>query len=182
MVEKENLHLKVEAILFSYGDWLLVEKLQQVLGVKSKLQVEGAIKKLDEKFKENSSFELLKDEVRGVKFSLRSEYEKLVEVLISEIEIPQKTLKILSMVALEQPVTKTRLAEILGNSVVSELNYLRKNKFIDYEKRGIGKYYKVTKKFYDYFQLEEKEFKENIEKNLKNSIEEPSLNVEEKNS
>ena len=163
---------------FSYGDWISIEKLQQVLKVKSQNFILNAIKKIKEKFESDSSFELLEDEVNGFKFVLKAEYEKLVEDLILGIEIPPKALKILSMVVYEQPITKTRLSELLGGPVLNELSYLRKNKFIDYEKRGIGKYYKVTKKFYDYFQLEEKEFKENIDKNVKVQIEEPNLKKE----
>ena len=50
-----------------------------------------------------------------------------VSTLISGTEIPQTALKVLSVIAYEQPVTKTRLNEILGKSVKQELDYLYDN-------------------------------------------------------
>ena len=178
MGNSTELELKIEALLFSYGDWISSKNLQETLKEKSLNNIEKALSNIQNKFKEGFSFELLTETTKGWKFSLKTPFEPLVEELVSGIEIPPQTLKILSMVAYEQPITKTRLSELLGRGVINELENLRKNKFITYEKRGIGKYYKVTKKFYDYFQLEEKEFTEKIKNTLTTFIEEPKINEE----
>ena len=171
----DSLELKVEGLLFSYGDWMSVEEMGKTLEGSSSNLIKKALEQIRKKFEEGFSFRLIEDDVKGFKFSLNEEFEPLVERLVSKVEIPPKTLKVLSMVAYEQPITKTRLSELLGRGVIKELDYLRRNKFVSYEKRGIGRYYKVTRKFYDYFQLEEKEFDDKIKQSVTTKIQEPTL-------
>ena len=147
---------QIEALLFSYGDFLSIKDFQTTLDEQSELKIKSAIKSVSEKFKEGFSFYVLEENGK-YKMNLKSEFETLSSDLIANLEIPTHILKVLSVIAYEQPVSKTRLAEIIGKNVVSEIAYLYRNKFLSYEKIGIGKFYRVTKKFYDYFQLEEDE-------------------------
>lgn len=153
----EEVKKKVEAILFSYGDWLLPHEIMNALSLDSELLINNSLKELEEKYRDNYSFNIEKSENSKWRMALKPEYEDIVSDLITNIEIPKNVLKVLSIIAYEQPVTKTRLLEILGRSVKKEVNYLYRNKFLSYEKKGIGKYYRVTKKFYDYFKIESNE-------------------------
>lgn len=155
-MDNQELILKVEALLFSYGDFLTIKDLQTTLHEESELKIKDALKAVGEKYKEGYSFYLIEENSK-YKMGLRTEYETLASDLISNLEIPAHILRVLSVIAYEQPVSKTRLAEIIGKNVQSEIAYLYRNKFLSYEKVGIGKFYRVTKKFYDYFQLEEDE-------------------------
>jgi segregation and condensation protein B len=152
----ETIKLKVEAILFSYGEWISIKEILQILKLDSELLVKNSLKELISKFNTGYSFKIEED---GDKYRmvLRDEYVDLVEDLVSQIEIPKKVLKVLAVIAYEGPISKTRLLEILGKSVKEEVDFLYKNKFVSYEKKGIGKYYKVTKKFYEYFNIDENE-------------------------
>ena len=49
---------------------------------------------------------------------------------------------------------------------------------MSYEKKGIGKYFKVTKKFYDYFKLDvqEDDFRDKANKNITEFLEEMPVN------
>jgi len=193
-VSYEKVKLNVEAILFSYGDWISVNEIKESLGLDSQIIIKNALKELKEKFKENFTFHIEENETSqtdkvsegleivskknslNAKFrmALKDEFANVVEDLISNVEIPPKILKVLSVIAYEQPVTKTRLSEILGKSVKQEVSYLYRNKFLSYEKVGIGKYYRVTGKFYDYFKLDKDEdFKASADKNIKVFLEEP---------
>ena len=161
-----SLQSKIEALLFSFGDFLSIKDLQTTLDEKSELKIKDAIENLKEKFKENYSFYILEENGK-YKMSLKEDYETLASDLVANLEIPTHYLKVLSVIAYEQPVSKTRLGEILGKNVQSEVAYLYRNKFLSYEKVGIGKFYRVTKKFYDYFQLEEDEdFRKTAEGNI----------------
>lgn len=168
-----DLHFKIEAILFSYGDYISLREIQQTLGVDSEMMIKNAIKDLQEKYKEGYSFHIIQNEEQKYRMSVKDDYADLLSDMISGTEIPANVLKVLSVIAYEQPVTKTRLSEILGKSVKTEVNYLYRNKFLSYQKHGIGKYYKVTKKFYDYFKLEEGEdFREAANKSITTFLEE----------
>lgn len=149
-----DIQSRIEAILFSYGEWISISEIMDILKLDSELMVKNAIEELKSKFKEGFSFKIVSEDGK-FRMVLKSEYEYVVEDLVSGVEIPQKVLKVLSVIAYEQPITKTRLSEILGRYVKPEVDYLYKHKFISYEKKGNGKYYQITKKFYEYFNLDE---------------------------
>jgi len=167
----KEIEAKIEAILFSYGEWINVGELMDILGIDSELLIKNALNGVVSKFKEGFSFEVVSEDLK-YRMVLKKDYEKIVEDLISGIEIPPKALKVLSVIAYEQPVSKTRLSEILGRYVKDEVDYLHRNKFVSYEKKGIGKYYKVTKKFYEYFNIEENDFREKANKTITTYFEE----------
>lgn len=150
----EEIKEKIEAILFSYADWVYTSDIIKVLNLDSESLVNSALEDLKSKFSEGYSFHVVNEEEKW-KMKLKDEYEELMASFISNTEIPQKVLKVLAVIAYEQPVTKTRLNEIIGRSVVKEINYLYKEGFINYKKMGIGRYYRVTKKFKNYFQVED---------------------------
>lgn len=158
---------KVEAVLFSYGDWITIPEIMEALSVDSEILIKNALEELLKKFEINHSF-LVEEEDGKWRMALKDEYDEVVTALISGTEIPRNVLKVLSVIAYEQPVTKTRLGEILGRYVKQEVDYLHKAKFLTYEKHGIGKYFRVTKKFYDYFKIEEDdEFRNKANENIK---------------
>lgn len=165
----EDIKNKVEAILFSYGEWISINEIMHTLKLDSQVLIKNSLKELKEKYKENYPFGIFNDGDK-YKMSLKEEYESIVEELISGTEIPKPVLKVLSVIAYEQPITKTRLSEIIGKPVKEEVNYLFKHKFLSYEKKGIGKYYKVTKKFFDYFKIDDEEFRNKANQNITNFI------------
>lgn len=182
--DSKKLFLKnVEAILFAYGDWISVEEIKDALSANSIKQVENSLNELERKYDDSFSFSVVSDSLGRWKMSLKEEHEDIVTNLISGVEIPKNVLKVLSVIAYEQPVSKTRLSEILGRAVKQEVDYLYKAKFVDYEKKGIGRYYRVTKKFFDYFKIEDQEnFRKTANKKLKTFLEEPTQENQEETS
>ena len=171
----DDIKTKVEAILFSYADWITLNEIKETLEIDSEKLVQNSLTELKEKYKSGFPFDVQEDERGRWRMALKPEHEDLVSALIAGTEIPKNVLKVLSVIAYEQPVTKTRLSEIIGRYVKPEVDYLYKAKFVNYEKVGIGKYYRVTKKFFDYFKIDnEEEFKEQVNKSMKTFLEEPS--------
>ena len=165
-MEQQLLEDQVEALLFSYGDFLSIKELQTTLHEESELKIKESLKKVQKKFEEGFSFTVV-EEAGRYKMKIKEEFDTLASDLVANLEIPVHYLKVLSVIAYEQPVSKTRLAEIIGKNVQSEIAYLYRNKFLSYQKVGIGKFYRVTKKFYDYFQLEEDEnFRKTADSNI----------------
>ena len=163
---------KFEAILFSYGDFVEIEEIEKLLNVNSS-KVKKLSKELQEKYiSQNHSFEILFEDNK-VKMSIKKEFQNLINSFLTKDELSNKILKTLSIIAYEGPLTKTKLSQILGRVVFDDVEYLYKNKFIDYRKKGIGKHYFVTNKFYDYFNIEkEVNLRENLNKKITEYIEE----------
>lgn len=174
-----EIELKLEAILFSYGDWITLESIKGLLQIEDDVLINGALLNVIKKFENGYSFKVESEEFelqehtgiiksRKWRMALKEEYNELITDFVSGFEMPKSALKVLSVIAYEQPVTKTRLSEILGKSVKEDVNYLYKAKFLTYEKNGIGKYYRVTKKFYDYFKMDENvDFRTEANKSMK---------------
>jgi len=178
----EEIKDKVEAILFSYADWISVSDIVKILNLDSENLVKSILEDLKIKFSKGFSFEVVND-YNMWKMKIRKEYENLLHDFLSNYEIPKSALKVLAVIAYEQPITKTRLNEILGKSVIKEINYLLKRGFISYFKRGIGRYYKVTKKFKDYFQVDDiKEFRKKFEEKIKLEKQQDLSNLQNSNN
>ena len=173
----EEIKNKIEAILFSYGDFVDIEIIKSLFRETTEEIILKAIDEIIKKFENGYSFKVEFDEIEDFetktmkkrwKMALKEEYNELITDFVSGFEMPKSALKVLSVIAYEQPVSKTRLAEILGKSVKEDVNYLYKSKFLTYEKNGIGKYYRVTKKFYDYFKMDENtDFRVEANKSMK---------------
>ena len=145
--------LKVEAILFSYGDFVEISEIVSLLEISEK-KVRVYLNELKSDYNsQNHSFEILLEDSR-VKMSIKENFQNLINSFLTKEEIPKKILKTLSIIAYEGPLTKTRLSDILGRVVLEDIEFLYRNKFIDFRKKGIGKYYFVTSKFYDYFKID----------------------------
>ena len=181
-IDLKKLQNNIEAVLFSYGDWISLDEISIALGVELNSDFEEILNNIIKKYEKGHTFHVESNENNKYRMALKEEYSDIVENLISNVEIPQSVMKVLSVIAYEQPVTKTRLSEILGRVVKKEVDYLYNNKFLSYEKEGNGRYYKVTKKFYDYFKLEEGEdFKSQADKTIKTFIEDPEKILEARN-
>ena len=162
----DEMKLKIEAILFSYGDWITVSEVKESVSEGSEVAIKNILEELKQKYETGFPF-TVENEDNKWRMSLKEEFNEVVSSLISGTEIPRNVLKVLSVIAYEQPITKTRLSEILGRYVKEEVDYLAKAKFVYYEKHGVGRYYRVTKKFYDYFKLDKnEEFREQANENL----------------
>lgn len=183
-IDFDELKLKLEAVLFSYGDYISLDSIKSLLLIEDEVLLQKALDEVIFKFEKGYSFKVEYDEIEEMienkpilkkrwRMALKEEYNDLITDFVSGFEMPKSALKVLSVIAYEQPVTKTRLSEILGKSVKEDVNYLYKAKFLTYEKNGIGKYYRVTKKFYDYFKMDEKvDFRAEANKSMKVVLEE----------
>lgn len=193
MIENyEELKLKIEAILFSYADWTNITEITKILNLDSENTATSILEDLKKKYeKEEFSFQIINED-KLWRMKIKDKYENIIGDFIKNTEIPKQVLKVLAIIAYEQPVTKTRLNEIIGRGVLKEISYLFKNGFISAKKKGIGRYYSVTKKFKDYFEIDnleqfyqtrkkkelEKNQDKNQDKNLNNFKKENEENEE----
>ncbi len=164
---QKEIDLKIEAILFSYGDFVNIDLIQETLNI-TKEKVTNSIKNITEKYNNiDFSFQIFCENDK-YKMGLKEEYQEIINDILSRTESPPTHLKVLSIIAYEGPLTKTGLNKILGKSVIDEIISLHSQGFIQYKKKGIGKYYKVTQKFFDYFKINSENLREDLNKKLIN--------------
>jgi segregation and condensation protein B len=78
-------------------------------------------------------------------------YLSIVRKFSHQPILSQASLKTLSYIAYEQPVTSTRLVRIRGSQVYSHLKELHSHGFVKHDAVGRIKVYNTTEKFVSYF-------------------------------
>jgi len=145
---------RIEAALYSAGRPLTVDELVKASGTGS---MEKTIRIVNELIKNMKlvfkAIEIAKLEDGTFVFQLKSDYTPLIKRFAQRPIIPTASLKTLSYIAYEQPVTSKRLLQIRGSQVYSHLKSLEQLLFVEHENLGRLRVYKTTKKFQEYFGL-----------------------------
>lgn len=143
---------RIEAALYSAGRPLSVDELIRASGTNSKEKtlrvVNDLIRKSKSVFK---AIEIVQLDDGNYVFQLKPEYSPLVRKFAQHPLVPSSSLKTLSYIAYEQPVTSKRLVQIRGSQVYGHLKELEQLQFVEHENLGRLKVYRTTKKFQDYF-------------------------------
>jgi segregation and condensation protein B len=146
---------RIEAALYSAGRPLRIEELIRASGTESKTKtlelLNNIMKKTKSAFK---SIEVVILPDGSYVFQLKPEYSSTVKRYASKPVLPNATLKTLSYIAYEQPITSKILVEVRGTGVYAHLKELRQLDYISYESVGRLKIYKTTEKFKKYFGIQ----------------------------
>ena len=146
---------RIEAALYSAGRPLRVEDLIRASGTESKTKTLELLNNIMKKTK--SAFKALEVVILpdgSYVFQLKPEFSSTVKRYASKPVLPNATLKTLSYIAYEQPITSKMLLEVRGTGVYTHLKELRQLDYISYESVGRLKIYKTTEKFQKYFGIQ----------------------------
>ena len=148
---EQEITARIEAALYSAGRPLSVEELVRASGTNSKEKTIKVVTDLIRKTKSVfNAIEISQLEDGTYVFQLKPDYTPVVRKFAQQPLI-SSSLKTLSYIAYEQPVTSRRLVQIRGSQVYTHLRELESVSFIEHEKLGRLKVYRTTKKFQDYF-------------------------------
>ena len=143
---------RIEAALYAAGRPLTINDLIRAAGINSK---EKVIKLLNELIKKTqnifTALEIAKLDDDKFVFQVKPVYMPLIRRFAQQPLIPVGALKTLSFIAYEQPITSKRLVQIRGTQVYAHLKELRSHSFIESERLGRMKIYRTSKKFQEYF-------------------------------
>jgi segregation and condensation protein B len=149
---QEEIIARLEVALYSSGKPLSLEELMKASGSSSReitlKMVRDLVQKTRNTFKAIEISELQRDTFA---FQVKPSYTPLVRRFAQQPIIPVATLKTLSYIAYEQPITSKRLVQIRGTQAYSHLKDLKAHSFIEYENLGRLKIYRTSKKFQEYF-------------------------------
>ena len=146
---------RIEAALYSAGRPLRIEDLIRASGTESRKKTLEVLKEIMKKTK--SAFKALEVVILpdgSYVFQLKPEFSSTVKRYASKPVLPNATLKTLSYIAYEQPITSKMLLEVRGTGVYTHLKELRQLDYISYESVGRLKIYKTTEKFQKYFGIQ----------------------------
>lgn len=139
----------LEAALFMTEKPLWIEDLESILKIK-KNDIEMLIQRLDEKYRtQDSGIELTR--TGGFKLAVKPEYINSVSKLTKHAEMSRGLLRVLSIIAHNEPVTQSDLVKKVGNRVYEYAKELEQLGFIRTEKKSRTKSIYTTKLFEEYF-------------------------------
>ncbi len=151
----DEIRARIEAALYSAGRPLTLDELVRASGTNSKKTlkiIHDLMEKTNTIFR---ALEINQLEDKTFVFQLKPQYTPIIRRFANRPMVSGGALKTLSYVTYEQPVLSKRLAHIRGSQVYSHLKELERLGFIQYEKMGRLKIFKTSKKFEDYFGIDD---------------------------
>lgn len=142
----------MEAALYSAGRPLSEDNLMRASGTESRAKTKVILEKIIKKTK--TTFKAIEVTVLpdgSYVLQLKPEYASIVKRYASKPILSNATLKTLSYIALEQPISSRQLVEARGTGVYAHLRELGQLDYIRFEKAGRMKIYSITEKFKKYF-------------------------------
>tara|TARA_Y100000310_G_scaffold344780_1_gene459459 strand:- start:916 stop:1452 length:537 start_codon:yes stop_codon:yes gene_type:complete len=149
----EDMHKRVEAILFTTGRFLELEELSDLSEIASRGYLKELLNQLKEEYNQRDcSLEIIEDNGKW-RLNVRKDYLYLTEKLLSNAELDKPVQQTLAVVAYKQPCVQSEVIDIRGNKAYDHITVLKEQGFVTSEKFGRTRLLKLTGKFYDYFDV-----------------------------
>jgi segregation and condensation protein B len=158
---------QVEALLFSCGRKMETEEIGRLIGINSEKLISDTLKQLKNEYAERDSPIMLTDEGSAWKLAVREPYLPLVRKINPYTEFPKSVMETLAVVAWKQPILQSTVIKFRTNKAYDHIDELINMGFIVKEKYGRTAMLKLTQKFYDYFDLQDRERVKDLFKRFK---------------
>lgn len=150
---------KVEAVLFAVGKEITSERIG-VLCSFDISQVEEILNKLQQEYSQREhSLHIVKKE-NGWKLTVRDEFVPLVSSLVSSTELDSAMMATLAVIAWKYPVLQSEVVKLRGSGAYDHMRQLEEQGYVEKEKFGRSFKLRLTKKFFEYFDLPSEEAKQ----------------------
>jgi segregation and condensation protein B len=149
---QDEIRARIEVALYCSGKPLSVDELVKASGITSREKTIQVITDLMNVINSQlKALEIARLEDGTFVLQVKPIYLSIVRKFSHQPILSQASLKTLSYIAYEQPVTSTRLVRIRGSQVYSHLKELHSHGFVRHDALGRLKVYKTTEKFISYF-------------------------------
>lgn len=149
---------KVEAILFAVGREITTERIASLCSLETK-NVEEIMEKLVSIYQQtDNSLKIIKKE-EGWKLTVEDEFVPLVSNIVSSTELERPLMETLAVIAWKYPIVQSDVIKLRSPAAYEHMKRLEEQGFIDKEKFGRTYKIKLTKKFFEYFDLPSEEAK-----------------------
>ena len=171
----EDLKNQLEAILFSVGKKISMEELSKLCKVNNQKIIESKLKELKQDYEKKESSLMLVSEKDNWKLTVRERHLSLIKNLAIDTELNKSVTETLAMIAFKYPVMQSDIIKIRSNKAYDHIKELEEMQFLEKIRNGRTYQLRLTKKFFEYFDLPE----ENVKNQFKNFKEEEKI-IEEK--
>lgn len=150
---------KVEAVLFAVGKEITTERISSLCSLDTKV-VEKIVKDLIKEYDERDHSLKIVPKDNGWKFTVRDEYIPLVSSIVSSTELEQPIMETLAVIAWLYPVVQSEIIKLRGTKAYEHMKMLMEQGYVVKERFGRTYKLKLTKKFFNYFDLPSEEAKQ----------------------
>ena len=148
---------KIEVVLYMTGKFMTVEEIAEYVGVGSIGSVREAVKSLMQDYDKRDSGLGIYEENKRYKLNIKKKYNHLSTKLGNASELDGPTQTTLAIIAYKQPALQSEVVKMRGNAAYDHIKVLKEQEFLTSERAGRSRILKLTQKFYDYFDIVEKE-------------------------
>jgi len=150
---------KVEAVLFAVGKEISTERMASLCSLEQ-AQVEQVLVRLQQEYAQRDhSLQIIKKE-NGWKLTVRDEFVPLVSSLVSSTELDSAMMATLAVIAWKYPVVQSEVVKLRGSGAYEHMRQLEEQGYVEKERFGRSFKLKLTKKFFEYFDLPSEEAKQ----------------------
>jgi segregation and condensation protein B len=168
----------VEALIFAFGDGITLEELQKRTRADS-LIIKRAVNDLNKDYSSRKSAFMISSEGELYRMRLRSELVPLAEDSL-RTDMKKGLMMTLSLIAMKGKIKQAELVKMRGSLSYQHIKELLSKGLITTAIEDKRKVIRLSPNFYDYFDINSKEFKEIIGE-VKNDVEKQAeQNVEYK--
>lgn len=150
---RQALKKQVDAILFSAGRKVALQELSKLCGFKYEDGLREIVKELKSDYDASDSPMMIVEDADAWKLTVRERYVQVIKRIVPEMEISKGVLETLAVIAFKHPILQSELVEIRSNKAYDHLTELEESGFVVREPYKRSKMIKLTKKFYDYFDV-----------------------------
>ncbi len=150
---------KVEAVLFTVGKEITTERIASLCELFPE-QVEAILQSLQQEYAQrDNALQLVKKE-NGWKLTVRDQFVPLVSKITSSTELERPLMETLAVIAWKYPLVQSEVVKLRNASAYDHMKQLEEQGYIEKEKFGRTYKVKLTKKFFEYFDLPSEEAKQ----------------------
>ncbi|MBI4152161.1 SMC-Scp complex subunit ScpB [Candidatus Woesearchaeota archaeon] len=155
----ENDPKKVEAVLFAVGKEITTERIASLCSLTIE-RTEEIIAGLQQEYNSRDHSLRLVQKESGWKLTVRDEFIPLVSSIVSSTELERPLMETLAVIAWKYPIVQSDVIKLRSASAYDHLKALEEQGYIAKEKTGRTFKIKLTKKFFEYFDLPSEEAKQ----------------------
>lgn len=149
---------KVEAVLFSLGKEVSLEKLAGLCSLE-KEEVRKIMEELKGEYGQRDHSFSISQRGEIYKLTVKDEFLPIVNKLAEGTDLDRALMETLAVIAWKYPVTQSEVIKLRHNKAYEHIKRLMELDFVEKEKTGRTFKLKLTKKFFEYFDLPSEEAK-----------------------
>lgn len=150
---------KIEAVLFAVGKEITTERVASLCSLEDK-EAKSLISELVKDYdQQDNSLKIVQKE-NGWKLTVQDEFVPLVSSIVSSTELENSMMQTLAVIAWQYPVVQSEIIKIRGSGAYEHMKALEEQGFVAKERFGRTFKVKLTKKFFEYFDLPSEEAKQ----------------------